>query len=84
MEQLSLPQLKLMFERIVLQHEAVTTALCLLDKADMCISTEEKEMIIKSLNLLQPFLQATEDISGDKYVSISMIILLSQTTSTHL
>ena len=90
-EQLSLPQLKLiqdvatrwnstylMFERIVSQHEAVTTALCLLDKADMCISTEEKETIIKSLNLLEPFLQATEDISGDKYVSISMVIPLSR------
>ena len=44
-----------------------------------CISTEEKETIMKSLNLLlQPFLQATEDISGDKYVSISMIIPLSR------
>ena len=89
-DQLSLPQLKLiqdvatrwnstyiMMERISSQHEAVTTTLCLVDKSNMCLTTEEKDTIITSLKLLEPFLQATEDISGDKYVSISMIIPLA-------
>ena len=90
-QQLSLPELKLiqdvvtrwnstylMFEIVISQHEALTTTLCLMDKADMCLSTEEKNTIEKSLVLLEPFLQATENISGDKYVSISMIIPLTK------
>ena len=90
-EQLGMPQLKLiqdvvtrwnstylMFERIASQHEAITTTLCLLDKAQMCLSTDEKEFILKAIALLRPFLQATEQISGEKYVSISMIIPLTR------
>ena len=90
-EQLKMPQLKLvqdvvtrwnstylMLERIASQHEAITTTLCLLDKTQMCLSTDEKDVILQSLTLLQPFLQATENISGEKYVSISMIIPLTQ------
>ena len=67
-----------MMERITSQHETVTTTLCLVDKSNMCLTTEEKDTIITSLKLLEPFLQATEDISGDKYVSISMIIPLAR------
>ena len=90
-EQLKMPQLKLiqdivtrwnstylMLERIASQHEAITTTLCLLDKPQMCLSTDEKDVILQSLTLLQPFLQATEEISGEKYVSISMIIPLTR------
>ncbi|XP_011407706.1 PREDICTED: zinc finger BED domain-containing protein 4-like [Amphimedon queenslandica] len=90
-QQLNMPELKLiqdvvtrwnstylMFERILSQHEAVTTTLCLLGKAAMCISTEEKESISEALVLLKPFLQATEEISGDKYISISIIIPLTK------
>ena len=61
----------LMFERIASQHEAITTTLCLLDKAQMCLSTDEKEFILKAIALLRPFLQAIEQISGEKYVSIN-------------
>ena len=60
-------------ERITSQHEAITTTLCLVNKTKPCLSTEEKEVVSTS-----PFLQATEDISGDKYVSISMIIPLTK------
>ena len=90
-QQLNMPELKLiqdvvtrwnstylMFERILSQHEAVTTTLCLSGKAAMCLSTEEKESISEALVLLKPFLQATEEISGDKYISISIIIPLTK------
>ena len=30
-----------MFERLIEQHETVTTTLCLLDKSNLCTSTEE-------------------------------------------
>ena len=90
-KQLNMPELKLiqdvvtrwnstylMLERIISQHEAITTTLCLLDKAVMCLSSEEKVTISQSLLLLKPFFEATEDISGDKYVSISLIIPLTK------
>ena len=69
-----------MFERIVSQHEAtcITSTLCYLGKADMCLSIEEKETISNSLIVLKPFLQATKEISGEKYISISMIIPISK------
>ena len=67
-----------MLERIASQHEAVTTTLCLLDKQQMCLTTDEKEIILKAIDLLRPFLDATEQISGEKYVSISMIIPLTR------
>ena len=64
-QQLHIPELKLiqdvvtrwnssylMFERIVSQHEAITTTLCYLGKADMCLSIEEKETINNSLIVL--------------------------------
>ena len=89
-EQLNLPQLKLiqdvvthwnstylMLERLNSQHEAVTTKLCLLGMQDMCFTADEKQYLSQSLILLKPFLQATEEITGEKYVSVSMIIPLS-------
>ena len=72
----------LMFERIVEQFEAITTALCLLGQ------NHHKEYISGCLKVLKPFLEATENISGDKYVSIFMIIplvkLLQQNVRQHL
>ena len=50
----------------------------LADKGEMCISVEEKENISQSLTLLTLFLQATEEISGQKYVLLSMIIPLTR------
>ena len=88
-EQLNLPQLKLiqdfvtrwnstylMLERLNSQHKAVTTTLCLLGMQDMCFTADEKQYLSQSLILLKPFLPATEEISGEKYVSVSMIIPL--------
>ena len=47
-----------------------------------------KKYISGCLKVLKPFLEATENISGDKYVSISMIIplvkLLQQNVRQHL
>ena len=90
-KQLNVPELKLIqdvvtrwnstyliFELIVNQHNSITTTLCLLDKASLCLSSEEKDIITQSLRLLKPSLEATEDISGDMYVAISLIIPLTK------
>lgn len=67
-----------MFERIVSQHEAITTTPCLLDKPQMCLSTDERDTILEAITLLKPFLQATEQVSGEQYISISLIIPLTR------
>ena len=61
----------LMFERIVEQSEAITTALCLLGQNHLCLKNEDKEYIPGCLKVLKPFLEAAKYISGDKYVSFS-------------
>ena len=77
-----------MFERIIEQFEAITTALCLVNHNQLCLTTDEKSSISDSLTVLKPFLEATENISGDKFVSVSMIIplvkLLQQSMRSHL
>ena len=54
----------------------------------LCLKNEDKEYISGCLKVLKPFLEATKNISGDKYVSISMIIplvkLLQQNVRQHL
>ncbi|XP_011408502.2 PREDICTED: zinc finger BED domain-containing protein 1-like [Amphimedon queenslandica] len=78
----------LMFTRIHEQFEAITTALCLLGQNHLCLKNEDKELISNCLIVLKPFLEATENISGDKYVSVSMIIplvkLLLESMKSHL
>lgn len=39
-----------MFERIIEQHSPVTTALCLLDRKDLCLTTENIEFVKKQYN----------------------------------
>ena len=71
--QLSLPEHKLMqdvstrwnstyimLERFYEQFEAITTTLCLVNQNDLCLKAEDKATISKALQLLKPFLEATE------------------------
>jgi hypothetical protein len=89
--QLSLPEHKLkqdvptrwnstyiMLERIFEQFDAITTALCLLNHNDLCLQAKDKHTISAALDLLKPFFEATEEISGEEYVSVSMIIPLTK------
>ena len=68
----------LMFQRYVEQHEAVTATLCLLGHNGLCLSSDEASAISKSLVVLAPFLEATENISADHYVSVSLILPLKK------
>ena len=67
-----------MFERIVEQHQAITTALCLSNRNDLCLSAADVKLLEESLSVLQPFEAATREISADKYVSISRAIPLAR------
>ena len=88
-QQLSLPDHKLiqevstrwnstylMFERVIEQFDGITTALCLTNQSNHCFDEKENSLMSDSLTVFKPFLEATENISGDKYVSASMIIPL--------
>ncbi len=97
--QLHLPQHKLiqamnkqwnsvlcMLDRLYEQRRAVTTALCLLGRNNMCLNDEEWSHISQAIEVLRPFEEATKEVSGEHYVSISKVIplvsLLLQATSS--
>ena len=56
-----------MFERIIEQHQAVTTALCLLNRNYMCLSTEELQQLKNVVTILQPFKAATTETSTENF-----------------
>ena len=64
-----------MFERLIEQHEAVTT-LCLVDKSNLCITTEEIEVMKSAVVLLRSFETATREILADQYPTISKLFPL--------
>ena len=66
-----------MFNRIVKQHDAITTALCLSGHNDLC-RTADFKLLKAPLSALQPFETATREISADQYLSISKPIPLSR------
>jgi len=60
-----------MFDRLIEQQDAVTTALCLLNKNDICLTKIELTEMKHAVKLLQPFQAATQEISGEDYVCLS-------------
>ncbi|XP_065900618.1 zinc finger BED domain-containing protein 4-like [Dysidea avara] len=67
-----------MLERIIEQEEAARTTLCLLNRNDLTISSEEIEVMKVIVEILQPFEAVTREISADSYISGSKIIPLSR------
>ena len=67
-----------MFERIVEQHQAVTTALCLLNRNNMCLSTAELQQLKNAVTILQPFEAATTETSAENFFSVSALIPLAK------
>ena len=65
-----------MFNCIIKHHDAITTALCLLGRNDLCLSAEDFKLLKTSLSALQPFETATREISADLYLSMSKPIPL--------
>ena len=67
-----------MYERLVEQYHAVNTALCYMDHSDLCLSPTEVEVMTTAMKLLQPFEEATREVSADKFISISKVIPLAR------
>ena len=67
-----------MFNRIAEQHDAITTALCLSGRNDLCLTADDLKLLKASLSVLQPFESATREISADQYLSMSKAIPLAR------
>ncbi|XP_066964239.1 zinc finger BED domain-containing protein 4-like [Macrobrachium rosenbergii] len=66
------------FERMIEQHQAVTTVLCLLGKNEMCPSAQVIEEIKGTVKVLKPFETATREVSADLPLTISKIIPMAR------
>lgn len=88
-QQLNLPLLKLkqdvptrwnstydMLQRIIQVKDAVITTIALL-RSDLIIKQEDWEIIEEVLPLLQPFYEVTVEISAEKNVSLSKVIVFN-------
>ena len=67
-----------MLQQYIEQHKAISTALCLLDRNDLVISTDKNSFMRHYISALQLFETVTCEISSEKYVSLSLIIPLSK------
>ena len=67
-----------MFNHIAEQHDAITTALCLSGRNDLCLTADDLKLLKASLLVLQPFESATREISADQYLSMSKAIPLAR------
>ena len=65
-----------MMERLHQLNEVVTTTLCLLGKNHLCLSPSDCEVIVQIVSLLKPCEKATQEMSGDSFVSVSKLIPL--------
>ena len=67
-----------MMERILQQKQAITTVLCLLDRKDLLLDTQDFDALKEAIQVLNPFEAATRELSGEKHVSVSKVIPLSR------
>lgn len=58
------------------QQQAAQTALCLLGKANLCLSEEDWHSISQAIEALKPFEEVTREVSADKNVTLSKVIPL--------
>ncbi|KAK4329592.1 hypothetical protein Pmani_000067 [Petrolisthes manimaculis] len=58
------------------QYEVITTTLCLFGKHQMCLSSDELETVKNAVQVLEPFEEATREMSAEKITTLSKIIPL--------
>ncbi|XP_050311482.1 E3 SUMO-protein ligase ZBED1-like [Anthonomus grandis grandis] len=68
----------LMLERFVELEEAIRTTLALMDSVSLpVIPTEEWTFMKELVIILKPFFDVTELMSGEKYVTLSLVIIMT-------
>ena len=67
-----------MLERYLEQHEAIRTALCMLEKNDLVVSADSNGYIQEMIRILKPFEAVTTELSAEKHVSASKILPLAR------
>ena len=65
-----------MLQSYIQQHEQVTTALCLNKKHGMCLEDKDLELLRVAMATLEPFYEATVEMSAELHTSASKIIPL--------
>ncbi|XP_042216861.1 zinc finger BED domain-containing protein 4-like [Homarus americanus] len=73
-----------MMQRFVQESQLITTTLYLTGRNDMCLNNEELELITKTVAVLEPFEQATREMSADKFTSLSKIIPMVKGLQDHM
>jgi zinc finger BED domain-containing protein 1 (E3 SUMO-protein ligase ZBED1) len=63
-----------MFKRLVLIADCINEALKILNVKDLMISNKELSLVDEIMKLLEPLEVATRNLSGDKYVTASLLI----------
>ena len=58
-------------------YNEVNTALCFMDRNDLCLSAAEIDTMSDAMTLLKPFEEVTKELSADMLVSISKVIPLA-------
>ena len=64
--------------RLVEEHNVVTTALCLLERPDLIITSSDLLILKDAIALLEPFEEATRELSTEKFVSVSKVIPIAR------
>ena len=65
-----------MLKSYLFQHDQVTTALCLTGKPELCIAAEEVAALRVAMETLEPFYEATVELSSELHTSVSKVIPL--------
>ena len=67
-----------MLERYLEQEEAIRTTLCWMDHSDLCIPSDNNQMMTDVMAILKSLESITREMSGEMYVSASKMIILSK------
>jgi zinc finger BED domain-containing protein 1 (E3 SUMO-protein ligase ZBED1) len=67
-----------MLERFVQLETSIRGTMGLLDNAPPCLNSDEWTAIKEFCNILRPFEEATRAVSGDQYMTASLVIVIAQ------
>ncbi|XP_050725201.1 E3 SUMO-protein ligase ZBED1-like [Eriocheir sinensis] len=63
-----------MMQQFVEQNHLIAMALCLMGRNDLCLNTEELELVINTLTVLEPFEEATKEMVAEEFTPLSKVL----------